>query len=242
MIIKNLGGYVRENSGRKEVHMNDRSSLVLNPKGESIGEVKASIETAKRKSIKELSESDSNVEVLATIVQIFDPRFYETCPECSKRIRGQEGVFTCSQHGDVKPDYSYVCNLFLDDGTENIRAVFFREQMASLIGKGHSEILSFREAPEKFHEVKNQLLGTIVKVIGRVSKNAMFDRLEIMARAVYPDPNPEEELQHLKESSSNALQNPYSLCFFSGSGLHTFLFHQEPNTVSSYCINIIPSS
>src|SRR3989344_8042549 len=39
-IIKLLSGYVRENSGQKEIHLNERSKLIVNPKGESIGEIK----------------------------------------------------------------------------------------------------------------------------------------------------------------------------------------------------------
>jgi len=198
-IVKVLGGYVRENTGRKEIHMNDRSKLVLDPKGETIGDVKT--ETVQRKTIKDLTESDSNVEVLATVVQIFDPRFFEVCPECGKRIRGQDGLFSCLQHGNVKPDYSYVCNLFLDDGTENIRGVFFRNQMAHLIGKAHADILAFRESPDLFQDMKNQLLGTIVKVTGRVTKNTMFDRLELMAQTVDPNPSAEDELQRIQPSS-----------------------------------------
>ncbi|MFC1704938.1 OB-fold nucleic acid binding domain-containing protein, partial [Nanoarchaeota archaeon] len=62
-IAKIVGGYVRENQGRKEVHLNDRSKLILNPPGVSIGEVKQEAETrqpASRKTIKDLQENDQN--------------------------------------------------------------------------------------------------------------------------------------------------------------------------------------
>ena len=38
-IVKVSGAYVRENNGRKEIHMNERSQLVINPKGETVKEV-----------------------------------------------------------------------------------------------------------------------------------------------------------------------------------------------------------
>ena len=93
--------------------------------------------------------------------------------------------------------YSYVMNLFLDDGTENIRAVFFRSQIEQLTGKSSSTILSFREDPSGFEQVKHDLLGQIIKVAGRVTKNQMFDRLEFIANAVDSSPNPEEELKRI---------------------------------------------
>src|SRR3989338_6259338 len=36
--VKVLGGYVRENNGRKEIHLNDRSQLLINPRGETVKE------------------------------------------------------------------------------------------------------------------------------------------------------------------------------------------------------------
>ncbi|MBU1704973.1 MAG: DUF2240 family protein, partial [Nanoarchaeota archaeon] len=38
-IIKIVGGYVKENQGRKEIHVNDRSKLLINPGGETIGDI-----------------------------------------------------------------------------------------------------------------------------------------------------------------------------------------------------------
>ena len=196
-IVKVIGGYVRENQGRKEIHLNDRSKLTINPKGEEIKGVKEF--SAKRKKIKDLSEDDNEVELLGTIVQVFEPRFFEICPKCGKRAKiGENENFLCEQHGEIKPNYSYVFNLVLDDGTENIRTVFFRNQMEKLLEMSNEQIMQYKDAPEKFDEVKNNLLGGIIKVMGRINKNEFFDRLEFISQAVYPKPNPEEELKRLE--------------------------------------------
>ena len=37
-IVKIIGAYVRDNNGRKEIHLNERSQLIINPQGESISQ------------------------------------------------------------------------------------------------------------------------------------------------------------------------------------------------------------
>jgi len=200
-IVKVISGYVRENNGRKEVHLNDRAKFIINPPGETVGEVKT-YEKASRKSIKELGENDDNVELLGTVVQVFEPRFFEVCPECNKRARPSEDGFVCETHNKVDPQYSYVLNAVLDDGTETIRAVFFRQQALRLLGKTEQEMLVYKDNLEAFNQVKTDMLGAFVKIIGRTTKNTMFDRLEFMANLVFTDVDPKQEIKQLQEEVS----------------------------------------
>jgi len=205
MIIKVVGGYVKNNSGNIELHLNEKSQVILNPEGETVKEVKQ--QKTERKSIDKLTESDSYVEILGTIVQIFDPRFFEICPQCNKRAKSVEGSFICATHNKVEPDFSYVLNLIVDDGTENIRTVFFRESMEKLIKSNKEKILQYRENPEKFEEVKTELLGNLAKINGRVKKNIFFDRIEIVVNDVSLNPDPEEEIKRLDEEVKKAESN-----------------------------------
>ncbi|MBW2967552.1 DUF2240 family protein [Candidatus Woesearchaeota archaeon] len=204
-IIKVKNGYVKENNGRSEIHLNDNSEIELNPPGVTVDAVERSTAPADftRKKISELQENDNSVELLGTIVQVFEPRFFEVCPECGKRARQREDQFICQEHNAVTPDHSYVMNVILDDGSETIRAVFFRDQAEQLIGKPKEEIKQYREFREKFDEVKIELLGQMMKIQGRVTKNQMFDRLEIVARNVIMNPKPEEEMERLNKELKN---------------------------------------
>ncbi len=195
-IIKVLSGYTKENNNRLEIHLNDKSKLELNPEGEKIGEVKQASST--RKKIEELSENDNDVEILGTIVQVFEPRFFEVCPECNKRVRQRDEGFFCEAHNVVTPAYSYVLNAIIDDGSETIRGVFFRKQAENLLEMDHSKILEYKDNPERFEEVKTELLGNIVRVVGRTNKNELFDRLEFVSRLVFPKADPKEEIKRLK--------------------------------------------
>ena len=198
------GGSVRDNNrGFKEVHLGDSGALVVDPIGESMGAVQQP-QKATRKAIKDLAENDENVELLGTVVQIFDPKFFEMCPECGKRVQTREGRFWCEAHKEVRPEYGYLLTVFLDDGSQNVRTVFFRNQVDRLLNSSSDKMQVYREMPEKFEEMKTQLLGQIIKVTGRVKKNTFFDRLEFNAQSVVPDPDPQEELQRLNDGQQAA--------------------------------------
>ncbi len=191
---------VRENRGALELHLNERTKLVRNPEGKTIENIKQkSDEHALRKQIKALGEGDSNIEVMGTIVQVYDIKFYERCPVCRKRIREQEIGFQCPEHGIIKPEYSYVMNVYLDDGSGNIRVVFFGNQIQQLLKKTDDELQMYRTAPEGFEKIKTDMLGELVKITGKVTKNLMFERLEFVAGKVETSINPEEEIGRLQK-------------------------------------------
>ncbi len=207
-ILKIAGGYVRENNGNIELHVNERSKLIINPEGETVIGVKAAEQEATvRKPIDKLAESDNNVEILATIVQVFDPRFFPVDPETGKKVTESEGSYYLNEKRVENPDFSYVVNIVVDDGTDNIRAVFFRDSMEKLLNADKKQILSYKENPSSFEEVKSNLLGTLVKIYGRVKRNLFFDRLEIVANGVSINPDPDEEIKRLEEEASKAQSN-----------------------------------
>lgn len=182
------------NRGFKELHLNDQSRVITNPQGETLGEVKVYEKPqATRKDIKSLAENDQNVEVLGTIIDSFNPRFFEVCPQCRKSAKNS----VCPQHGNVTPNYSFVFNLILDDGTDNIRVVFFSNQMEKLLNKTNEEIQTYRNSIDSFEQVRSDLLGKMIKVGGKVNKNMFFDRLELVTNFVMAA-NVEEELARLK--------------------------------------------
>jgi len=200
--IKIENGYVKTNQDRKEVHLNDRSKITVNPSDiniENVAVQSAPVRTeAARVKINELTDSMSNAEVFATVVQVYDPRFFEQCPECRKRPTLKDGEFVCEQHGTITPQYGYVINAILDDGSDSVRIVCFKEQMQQLFKRTDTELLPYKDSPEKFEELKTDLLGEQVIVVGRVNRNAMFDRIEMVANSVKRDIDPKDEIEKLQ--------------------------------------------
>ena len=159
-----------------------------------------------RKTIKELTGNEENVELLATVVQLYDPRYFDVCPQCGKRAlvtaEGNQTTTRCAEHGVITPQTNYVLSAFLDDGTGNLRATFWRQQSQRLTEKTDAELLQYKDNPASFEAVKTELLGEIIKVVGRCKKNETFDRIELTANLVFRHLDPEEELARLKEESA----------------------------------------
>ncbi len=198
--VKLIGAYSRDNNGKKEIHLNERAQIIINPKDEIIKEVISQRITI-RKNIQDLSENDDSAELLGTLVQVFELKFYETCLKCGKRIKPIENVFVCKDHGNLDNSllsYAYVLNIILDDGTGTIRCVFFRNQVESITDMNQEQILKFRDEPSSFESVKNKLEGSFVKLKGKVNKNLLFNRIELVVDSVDINPSPEEELKRLE--------------------------------------------
>lgn len=201
-IIRIKDAYAKKNNNFVEIHLDTRSIISINPGGVEVGEVKQF--TRERKTISNLKADDTNIEVVGTIVQVSDARFFEICSVCNKRLQqGADGLF-CKDHGKDNIDYNYVMNAFLDDGSGTIRSVFFKNQMQNLLKKTHDEILGYRINPSAFEQAKNDLLGEMIKVVGKVNNNQMFNRIEFVSNLVFRDIDPEEEIKRLAKESQKA--------------------------------------
>ncbi|MBI4151592.1 hypothetical protein HY496_01365 [Candidatus Woesearchaeota archaeon] len=196
-VLRVTDSYVRENNGVREIHLGMRGSVDLNPEGESVAVVRRVSKAYERKKIEELKETGDTAEIVGTIVQVFDPRFFYTCPQCNKRVTESMGTFTCGEHGAVNAALSYVLNAVLDDGTGMIRGVFWKNQTNHLLRKEEIEVAVYKEELPLFEDVKTELLGEQFKLQGRVHRNEMFDRLEFNVQIV-EKATPQEELARLE--------------------------------------------
>jgi replication factor A1 len=123
-----------------------------------------------RKNIREFNSGEQ----LATrgfIVQMFEPRFFEVCPECRKKVNE---LGECNEHGKVAPEKRALLNFVIDDGTDSIRGVLFADQISKIMT--NEEL----ENPELFSLKKNDLVGKEMIFSGNVRKNAMFQNLEFI--------------------------------------------------------------
>ncbi len=182
-IIQVKSGYVKENNHDRELHIGDKAEVQINPPGETVGAVRAST-GFQRKTIQDLCDGEDGIEILGTVVQVFDPRFFYVCPQCNKRTAEQNGGHNCAQHGSVQPSLSYVLNATLDDGTGTIRGVFWKNQTLHLLSMAEENMMNYKENLAAFQDVKNDLLGEQFKVRGRAKRNEMFDRLELNVQLV----------------------------------------------------------
>jgi len=114
-----------------------------------------------------------NVKTRAFIVQAFELKFFEVCPECKKKIIMENDSFKCNEHGKILPEKRALINLVLDDGTDTVRAVFFHE---ALSGLGLTEL----ENSERVMNQKEDLLGKEMVFSGNVRMNKFFNTPEFI--------------------------------------------------------------
>ncbi|MEK6910133.1 MAG: hypothetical protein AABW61_03600 [Candidatus Aenigmatarchaeota archaeon] len=133
-----------------------------------------------------------NFEIKGTILQLFKGNFlFDVCPMCGGKVESSR----CIEHGDVIPSHALVLSFILDDGTGDLRCVLFREVAERMCGIT-SEELSGTEPETRYHLLSDKLLGKEFVLSGRVKKNKLYERLEMMVND-FKDINPLEESKKL---------------------------------------------
>jgi len=154
-----------------EIHLTGFSDIKKS--GETFEEVKTEIIMPQKK-ISMLRIGD-RAKVRAVVVQIFEPRHFDVCPECKKKVVvGVEGA-TCETHGKVAPLKRALVNLVLDDGTESIRVVLFSDQI---------EKAGIETDPVIFLEKRDSYLGRESYFSGSVRENKYFNNQEFIVSDV----------------------------------------------------------
>lgn len=148
-----------------ELHLSSFSDIKLsNEKVDNVIAEKV-FEGLKLKDIK----VGQSAKIRAIIVQAFEPRYFEVCPECKKRAFEGE----CKVHGKIAPLKRALLSIVLDDGSSTIRSVLFGESINKL-GFTDEEIFSL----DKFAEKKGYLLGEERVFYGNARNNVLYNTTE----------------------------------------------------------------
>ncbi|MFH1445047.1 MAG: DUF2240 family protein [Nanoarchaeota archaeon] len=190
--IRITGGYVKmDNRGNLELRVgrgklekiDEKIDVIELPSKERM---KESFETVHRREINELKEGDHG-EIRACIVQLFKRNpFYEVCPQCSTRAKLLNEKWTCDEHGEVTPSFRMVMSAVADDGSGNIRVVFFGETAEKLLGKTSEELKQLGEREGDVLKIYDHVnvLGNEFVLQGRVKQNSYTERLEMVANDI----------------------------------------------------------
>lgn len=124
--------------------------------------------------------------VKGCLVQVYKKKpYFETCSQCRGKIEEKDGGFVCKEHGSVAPSPNLLLTGVVDDGTGNIRAVFFREQAEKLFGRSPEEIKTeFNDIDLDAFWEKFPAIGTEFMIEGRVQTNDFTKEMEIVVNNV----------------------------------------------------------
>ena len=167
-VVEISNGNIRNNG---EIHLNSFSDIKLSK------EEIENVVVERKYNEKKLGEAKAgeSLKTRAVIVQVFEPRYFEACPQCGKRVL--EGK--CNTHGEVEGKKRALLNLVLDDGSESIRAVLFGEQINKL-ELSDEEIFSL----EKFALKKGGILGEELVFTGNLRSNALYNTVEFNVEGI----------------------------------------------------------
>jgi replication factor A1 len=152
-----------------EVHLGSFSELKIS--NSVIEEVKIE-KNFGYKNIADFKISDG-VKTRAFIVQLFEPRFFNVCAECGKKVNVDGDNFICAEHGKTASEKRAVMNAVIDDGTQTIRSVLFHEKLGEL---GITEL----ENTEEMLKQRAEVLGKEMVFMGAVRNNKFFNNLEFI--------------------------------------------------------------
>ena len=205
-IIKITNCYIKEGLNGIEVHSRSSSMITVNPnikEAKEIPPLESLWQLSQRVQIKNISE-EGVYEIRGAIVNILENNpFYDICPECRRRLNGN----ICEEHGEVKPKKSMFISTIVDDGSDNIRVVFFGKQAEQILGVSTDEAFKLaQEYNDLTYPIKNkkmEILGREIVIEGKVSRNTFSNELEMIGRRViFPNPTIESK-KLIKELESS---------------------------------------
>lgn len=172
-VLEIRNGDVRGTTAR-ELHLSSGAEIEISDKEMEV------VKCPEMLPLKKISELKANerINIRAAIVQIFQPTPFLVCPECSLKISYEEDKALCIRHGNIIPKKRFLIGFVLDDGTDNIRAVAFNENIAKLFNLG--EEIEMLQDSGFWLGKKQELLGTELLFSGRTRKNVLFDRNEFI--------------------------------------------------------------
>lgn len=191
MIVKIKSAYAKLNNLNKaELHVSTKGTIILEPKGVTID--LSGVADAPLKKI-----TDVNTDEIATlrgvIVQLFPPRLYPICPQCGKKVVAAPEGFICTEHKIVVSQQAMLFSIVLDDGSDTMRAVAFKDTAEKLCGlqtKDVQEILVKDGAVILQEKVEEFLLGRIIEISGRAKQNIAREQIEFMISSANLNPDP----------------------------------------------------
>lgn len=162
-VIEVSSGAMREN----EVHMGSFSDLKKS--NETFDDLKTE-KPIKEKTISEFNPGES-VKLRAFVVQSFEPRFYEVNLDTGKKVTEEELA------SGVPTEKRAILNITIDDGTENIRAVLFHENVQK------AGVKSYEDQSLMKQEVQN-ILGRELVFSGNIRRNSYSGNYELVVSSV----------------------------------------------------------
>jgi replication factor A1 len=183
--IKLGGAYtVEDNQDNAELRLGDDAQVKMADDDE-VPEVETGGGDAEKAVIREVQDENSSYEVSGMVMTVYTSNpFYRVDPETGDTVReNDDGDYITDDGKEVEePDHRLALSAVIDDGTGNIRCVFFGDQARKLL-----EIDKETERSGDLSAVENaaeKAVGKELQITGRTRYNDYFDTIEILANSI----------------------------------------------------------
>ncbi len=199
--IEIAGAYtVEDNQGNAELRLGDDAKVRMVDEDE-VGEVQQSSSGGAQGQPSEVMcrgvmNENTNYTLKGMVVAVYTSSpFYRVDPESGESVRENDDGEHITDSGKVveNPGYRLAVPAVIDDGTDNIRAIFFQERAKQLLDLEGEDVGGDHKAIE---EAVDDAIGKRLRITGRSSFNDYFGRIEIIANEV-EEINTEQEIENL---------------------------------------------
>lgn len=197
--IEITGAYTMEDDrGNAEIRLGDSAKVAMADE-DDVGEVETGGMDTEEASIREVNSENSSYKISGMLMAVYTNNpFYRVDPETGDTVRENDEGEYVTDEGDVveEPGHRLALSGVLDDGTGNIRVVFFGDQARKILGideetEKEGDLQAVEEAGE-------EAVGKELEVEGRTRYNDYFGRIELLANSV-EEVDSREQLEDLLE-------------------------------------------
>jgi replication factor A1 len=201
-VLKITGAYtVEDNQGNAELRLGDSAQVKMGdeddvPEVESGGGGSGEAEEV---SIREVADEGATYTVEGMVMDVYTSNpFYRVDPETGDTVReNDDGDYVTDNGKEVEePDHRLAVSAVIDDGTGNMRAVFFQDRARELLNVTEDEE---REGDiEAVEDAVSNARGKEIRVTGRARLNDYFGRLELIVNE-FEELEAKEKIEELLE-------------------------------------------
>lgn len=183
-VLEIIGGYTKKDyQGSVEVRLSSHGNLRKMKDVEiNVSESGLSDREGYRDVRLDSLSGDEFVHVKAYLVRIFERNMvHNICPSCKSKLADN----VCGTHGTVTPEKLLIVSGVIDDGHDNINAVFFRDSAETVLKMSASDVERDIEAKgERYFFDSLNALGDYLNIKGIVRLNKVTGKQEIICHSV----------------------------------------------------------
>ncbi len=199
--IEIVGAYsVEDNRGNAELRLGDESQVKMADE-DDVPEVETGGEdtTTTEATVREVDSENASYRIKGMLMAVYTSNpFYRVDPETGATVsETEDGDYVTKDGKEVEePENRLAVSGVIDDGTGNIRCVFFRDQARDLLDIDE-EVVEEGDI-DVIEDAAEDIIGTELEIEGRARYNDYFGRLEMIVNEK-KQVGPDEELEEILE-------------------------------------------